>query len=166
MVSDVNLPFSYRFRQDTRLELSLWRELSRQKLWSSVGLGYFTRLEEAFNTGSPPDLSQAFSYNRLFHGPMVRFELSIPPEEVMIGGVRGWRLYAGYDLAPRLLTAVDRGLPSLPLLGFSRYRLGLERDWGPFRLNVGYSEWVTSGFRFEERLRAPGISLTWTTHLP
>lgn len=165
-LADVNLPFSHRFREDTRLEASIMREIRHDELWVSAGLGYFLRLEEAYNTGVPPDLSQAFTFNRLFHAPMARFSFSVPPEQVVIGGVRGWRLFVDYDYAPRVLTDLDKGLPGLPLLGWSRTRMGIERDWGPFKLMWAYGDWNMSGFEFEERLRTPAVTLTWTTHLP
>ncbi|MFN3429066.1 MAG: discoidin domain-containing protein [Candidatus Sericytochromatia bacterium] len=166
VLSDANLPFSHRFREDTRFEASLMREIRHDELWVSAGVGYFLRLEEAYNTGVPPDLSQAFTFNRLFHAPMARFSVSVPPEQVMIGGVRGWRLFVDYDYAPRILTDLDKGLPGLPLLGWSLTRMGIERDWGPFKLMWAYGDWTMSGFEFEERLRTPALTLTWTTHLP
>jgi hypothetical protein len=166
VLSDRNLPFSHRFREDSRAELSVMRELRHDQLWVDAGLGYFWRIEEAYNTGVPPDLSQAFTFNRFFHAPMGRFSFAIPPEQVKIGGVPGWKLYAEYDWAPRVLADLDKGLPGLPALGFGRYRMGIQRDWGPFKLNAGYAVWTMSGLDFEERFQMPQLSLTWTTHLP
>jgi hypothetical protein len=166
VVSDRYLPFSYRFREDSRVEASVMRELSRAHVWTDVGLGYFARLEDDYNTGVPPDLSQAFTYNRFFQAPMARFSVAIPPEEVVIGGLRGWRLFAELDVAPRVFAAVDKGLPGLPPLGWNRWRLGLERELGPFRFTLSDSLWTMSGVGFDERLHAPGLSLSWTTRWP
>jgi hypothetical protein len=166
VLSDRNLPFSHRFREDSRLEYSLMRELTRNHLWSDVGLGYWGRLENSYNTGVPPVLSQAFTFNRLFHAPMARFSVSVPPEEVKIGGVPGWRLFAELDYSPIIFTALDKGLPGLPPLSWSRTRLGIERDWGPFRLSFSDTTWLMTGYQFEERFHMPTLMLTWETYLP
>lgn len=166
VMTDVYLPFSHRFREDSRVEFSLMRELGRGKIWTDAGLGYFARIEESYNTGSPPDLSQAFSFNRLFHGPMLRFSASIPPEEVMIGGVRGWRLFADVDAAPRLITDLDKGVPGLPPLGWSRVQFGIERDMGPFKYRLTAGEWRMTGTGFAETSQVSSFTLNWSTHLP
>lgn len=166
VLSDRNLPFSHRFREDSRLEYSLMRELTRTHLWTDLGVGYWGRFENAYNTGVPPVLSQAFTYNRLFHAPMARFSVAIPPEEVKIGGVPGWRLFAEVDYSPFIFTALDKGLPGLPPLSWSRSRLGIERDWGPFRLSFSDTTWLMTGYQFEERFHMPALMLTWETYLP
>lgn len=166
VLTDVNLPFSYRFREDTRLEGAIMREVSREHLLTEVGLGYFARVEEAFHTGAPPDLSQAFTFNRLFHGPMLKLAFALPPEEVVIGGVRGWKLFAEADFAPWLATDLDRGLPPLPALGFNRTTVGLERDMGPIRARFAYGQWRMTGQGFDERWGVPSLTLTWTTDFP
>jgi hypothetical protein len=152
---DRRLPLSLHAR--TQLQLEAWGgwRLAGEAWRARLGAGALGLLAQGQHSGVPPIPSYTFFSARQVYGPM----LAGAGTYALGGWLAGWRVSSELGWAPALLSTLDAGLSSLPLLAWASAEAGVERELGLLRLRLGYRVQTLYGPGFTETLMGPVLTL-------
>lgn len=149
------LPLSLHHRQQIQSEVwGAWR-LGGPDWRARLGGGLLGVFTQGTHSGAPPIPSYNFFSGRQVFGPL----LGALGVQTMNGWLSGWRTTGEVSWSPVLVSRLDDGLAPLPFLAYAALEGGLEREWPPLRVRVGYRFQVLYGPAFNEVMMGPSVTL-------